>query len=47
MAMQIGDVLGWGTPGADPDLWINAEACRDLPSHLRLLVRDHRTILRL
>jgi len=40
MAMQIGAVLGWGTPGADPDLWINADACRDLPSHLRLLVQS-------
>ena len=40
LAMQIGAVLGWGSPGADPEIWATAEACRDLPPHIRLLVQS-------
>lgn len=39
MAMQIGAVLGWAAPGANPRLWETAAVCRDLPPHLLLLVQ--------
>lgn len=39
VAMQVGAVLGWAAPGADPRLWETAAVCRDLPPHLLLLVQ--------